>query len=163
MRLDPSSDTITATAQAGDAALSKLIETRAEFQQLSEKRLVEAKALLDLGHWNGAYYLAGYAVELALKACIIKMLLSTDAFPGNSFSKDCYVHDIEKLVAVAKLESARTTANDLSPSLKQNWGTARDWSEQKRYHEISEIEARELYAAIVDVTDGVFPWIQTQW
>ena len=55
--------------------------TRAEFQQLAEQRLLEAKALLDQGKWDGAYYLAGYAVELALKACVIKMLLATDAFP----------------------------------------------------------------------------------
>jgi HEPN domain-containing protein len=52
--------------------LSKLIETRAEFQELAETRLKEAKALLDLGMWNGSYYLAGYAVEVVLKACIIK-------------------------------------------------------------------------------------------
>ena len=59
--------------------------TRAEFQRLAEQRLVEAKVLLDEGHWDGAYYLAGYAVELALKACVIKMLLATDAFPERKF------------------------------------------------------------------------------
>ena len=48
--------------------MSKLIETRIEFQLLAEQRLDEAKALLDLGKWGGAYYLAGYVVELALKA-----------------------------------------------------------------------------------------------
>jgi len=52
--------------------VSKLIESQAEFQQLANERLDEAKALLNLGKWGGAYYLAGYAVELALKACIIK-------------------------------------------------------------------------------------------
>jgi HEPN domain-containing protein len=66
---------------AGDRQLSKLIETRAEFQQLAHARLEESKALPDLGRWDGAYYLAGYTVELALKACIIKTLMATDAFP----------------------------------------------------------------------------------
>lgn len=61
--------------------MSKLIETRVEFQRLAEARLVEAKALLDVGKWDGAYYLAGYAVELALKACIINVLMTTDSFP----------------------------------------------------------------------------------
>ena len=37
--------------------------TKAEFQDMAEQRLAEAKALLDQGKWNGAYYLAGYAVE----------------------------------------------------------------------------------------------------
>jgi len=70
--------------------LSRLIVTKAEFQEMAEQRLAEAKALLDQGKWNGAYYLAAYAVELALKACIIKTLLATDAFPDKDFSKNCY-------------------------------------------------------------------------
>ena len=45
---------------------------------MADQRLVEAKALLDQGMWDGAYYLAGYAVELALKACIIKMLQGSE-------------------------------------------------------------------------------------
>ncbi len=76
--------------------MSKLIETRAEFQQLAEERLEEAKALLSLGKWGGAYYLAGYAVELALKACIIKRIMATDAFPEKEFSRNCYTHDLDK-------------------------------------------------------------------
>ena len=35
-------------------------------------RLKEAAALLDLGLADGAFYLAGYAVECALKVCIAK-------------------------------------------------------------------------------------------
>ncbi|MBI1903161.1 MAG: hypothetical protein HYS13_18835 [Planctomycetia bacterium] len=81
--------------------MSKLIVTKAEFQELAEVRLVEAKALLDLSKWDGAYYLGGYAVELALKACIIKMFMATDAFPDKDFSKNCYTHAVEKLVEMA--------------------------------------------------------------
>ena len=73
-----------------------------DVQELADERLAEAKALLDLERWGGAYYLAGYAVELALKACIIKMLMATDAFPDKEFSKNCYTHAIEKLVVLAK-------------------------------------------------------------
>ena len=65
--------------------MSKLIETRADFKALADERLEEAKALLDEGKWDGAYYLAGYAVELASKACIIKNLLETDVFPDREF------------------------------------------------------------------------------
>ena len=79
--------------------------TKAEFQELAERRLAEAKALLDQGQWDGAYYLAGYAVELGLKACIIKALLATDAFPDKEFSKNCYTHAVEKLVGLAKLDA----------------------------------------------------------
>jgi len=108
--------------------LSRLIVTKAEFQEMADQRLAEAKALLDQGKWNGAYYLAGYAVELALKACIIKTLLATDAFPDKEFSKNCYTHAVEKLVGLAKLDGARRTATDADPDLLTNWALAQDWS-----------------------------------
>ncbi len=45
---------------------------RADLQQLGQMRIDEATLLLAHRHWSGAYYLAGYAVECALKACIAK-------------------------------------------------------------------------------------------
>jgi len=47
---------------------------RAELQALAELRISEAQALLTLPAPmpDGAYYLAGYAVECALKACIAR-------------------------------------------------------------------------------------------
>src|SRR5207248_9891874 len=65
-------------------------------------------ALLDLGMWDGAYYLAGYAVEVALKACIIKAVMATDAFPEKKFSENCWTHDLEKLIVLAGLKAAKT-------------------------------------------------------
>jgi HEPN domain-containing protein len=113
--------------------------------------------------WDEAYYLAGYAVELALKACIIKRLMETDAFPDREFSKNCYTHAIEKLVVLAGLDGPRKSATDADPELLAMWSTARDWSEEKRYHRIDESEAKELYAAIADAAHGVLPWIKAQW
>jgi HEPN domain-containing protein len=46
--------------------------TRKELEALSRIRLREAEALARLGMSDGAYYLAGYCVECALKACIAK-------------------------------------------------------------------------------------------
>jgi HEPN domain-containing protein len=143
--------------------LSRLILTGADFQDLAEERLAEAKVLLDQGKWDGAYYLAGYAVELALKACIIKTLMATDAFPDKEFSKNCYTHAVEKLVGLAKLDGARKVATDADPDLLTNWVVTRDWSEEKRYHRVAKDEAEALYAAIADAAHGVFPWIKTQW
>jgi hypothetical protein len=137
--------------------------TKAEFQELADRRLAEAKALLDQGHWDGAYYLAGYAVELGLKACIIKTMLATDAFPAKDFSTNCYTHVVEKLVALAKLQGALKTATDADPDLLANWAEARDWSEEKRYHRIDKTQAETLYAAIADLVHGVLPWIKTLW
>ena len=51
---------------------------RRELQSLSRVRAKEAKALLDAGLHEGAFYLAGYAVECALKACIAKTRRAQD-------------------------------------------------------------------------------------
>ena len=104
-----------------------MIEARADFQQLAEERLLEAKALLDLRKWDGAYYLAGYAVELALKACIIKTLMPTDAFPDKEFSRNCYTHSIDKLLGLARQEDAwkaatnADAAHGVFPWIKTHW------------------------------------------
>lgn len=143
--------------------MSQPIESRADFQQLAAGRLAEAKALLDLGKWDGAYYLAGYNVELALKACIIKRLMATDAFPDKDYSRDCYTHSVEKLVGLADLKAARKTAADADLDLNANWALAAQWSEGKRYWRIDQKEAEALYAAIADSAHGVFAWIKTQW
>jgi HEPN domain-containing protein len=45
---------------------------RADLQSLSNLRLADARALLSAGRFAAAYYLAGYAVECALKACIAR-------------------------------------------------------------------------------------------
>ncbi len=55
---------------------------RKEFQTLSRIRLREARALFKLGMHDGAYYLAGYSVECALKVCIAKATLWHD-FPDK--------------------------------------------------------------------------------
>jgi hypothetical protein len=137
--------------------------TRADFQQLADVRLKEAKALLDLGFWDGAYYLAGYAVEVALKACVIKFVMATDAFPQKRYSERCYTHDFGELVELAGLKPAWVAATGADAVLLGNWGIAKEWSEQKRYHSIPEPEAKLIYDAVADITHGVLQWIKTQW
>ncbi len=46
--------------------------TKADLEALAETRLEDSIFLLQAGRSSSAYYLAGYAVELALKACIAK-------------------------------------------------------------------------------------------
>jgi HEPN domain-containing protein len=143
--------------------LSKLIVTRDEFKEMAEQRQGEAKILLDQGKWDGAYYLAGYAVELALKACIIKVLLATDAFPDREFSKNCYTHSLERLLGLAKLDADLIIARHADPDLNTNWLVALGWSEERRYHRMERAEAEALYNAIADGSHGVLPWIKTHW
>jgi len=79
---------------------------RADFQKLSRLRIKEAKALLDGGLYSGAYYLAGYAVECALKACIAKLTKEHD-FPDREVVNKSWSHRLSQLVEVAGLEKER--------------------------------------------------------
>ncbi len=137
---------------------------RTDLQQLAEVRLVEANALLAAGLWDGAYYLAGYAVECALKACIMAYVERTGAiFEDKKFSEKCWTHDFNALVEVAKLESARGAEAAANPQFKLNWRTAEGWKETSRYVRTGEADARAMLTAVGDPNHGVLTWIRRQY
>jgi hypothetical protein len=51
---------------------------KAELENLVAIRIKEAGILLSADCYQGAYYLAGYALECALKACIAKQVKEFD-------------------------------------------------------------------------------------
>src|ERR1700733_9390749 len=77
-----------------DCAMS---QDRATFQQLAELRLAEAKSLLEKGLPSGAYYLAGYAIECALKA-IIATGFRANEIPDKSLVNSVYTHNLNELL-----------------------------------------------------------------
>ena len=79
---------------------------RVEFQTIANIRIAEAQSLFAARFFDGAYYLAGYSVECALKACIARLTNQHD-FPDKEFALACYTHSIEKLVRAAGLTSQR--------------------------------------------------------
>ena len=135
---------------------------RNDFQQIAEIRLREADALLHAGMANGAYYLAGYAVECALKACIAKRTSEHD-FPERE-ARDYYSHDLEKLLGFARLRDALQLAFQADLSMEKRWTIVLGWSEASRYvRNRTAEEAIELLAAIEDSTGGVLPWLRKLW
>lgn len=74
---------------------------RLELRQLAEDRIADAALLLASGRWSGTYYLAGYAVECGLKACIAR-LTNQDDFPRDrKFVEECCTHNLEKVLKAA--------------------------------------------------------------
>lgn len=59
---------------------------RGELQALAIVRIKETRILLDAGCYDGAYYLAAYAVECALKACIARQI-PAEEFPDLMLSR----------------------------------------------------------------------------
>jgi len=135
---------------------------RADLQRVAVRRLDAANTLIPSGHWDSAYYLAGYAIECGLKACIARQFREFD-FPDKKTVLDSYTHDLSKLVKTAGLEQKLKSATDESDDFKLNWATVKDWSEDSRYEERSKIDATEMIEAIKDAQHGVLEWIKRYW
>jgi HEPN domain-containing protein len=136
---------------------------RLELRQLAEDRIADAAVLLAAGRWSGAYYLAGYALECGLKACIAR-LTNQDDFPRDrKFVEECYTHNLEKLLKAAGLKAALDADTSANPALAGNWGVANEWEETSRYAQKTQVEAQKLYDAITNDPDGVLPWIRLRW
>ena len=136
---------------------------RADFHKLAEIRMREAKVLLDRKCYEGAYYLAGYAVECALKACIAKRTLAHDFPPKPQVVRDYYQHDIRSLAKMAGLELELNKRLSVV-QFKSNWDQVIGWSEEKRYEtRIDSKSASALYRAITDPRNGVLVWLKKYW
>ena len=136
--------------------------TRAELHRLADDRVADAAALLAAGRWSGAYYLAGYAVECALKACIAKGVRAED-FPDRKLTNDSYTHDLTLLARTAGVTGLIAAEEKADAVFKENWFTVRDWGETARYAQWSEQVARDLFDAVADPQHGVLTWIRNHW
>jgi HEPN domain len=135
---------------------------RRDLQELSKVRLKEARALLDLGFYDGAYYLAGYAVECALKACIAKDT-RRHQFPEKEKVNKSYSHVLLQLIKVAGLEDVHHARVNGDPDFETNWDVVQSWSEESRYQRHSHESAQALLLAISDSRHGVMTWIKLHW
>ena len=135
---------------------------RIDFQQLADLRLAESKALFAAGFPEGAYYLAGYAVECALKACIAKRTQEHD-FPEKDARK-YFSHDLQDLLGFAKLRIELDQAAASNPAMDANWIIVQNWSEESRYEKAKTArQAEELLKAIEGPTGGLLPWVRQRW
>jgi hypothetical protein len=138
---------------------------RSTLQGLSNERIEDARALLVAQRWSGAYYLTGYALECALKSCVVAYveLNASVIFSVKDFQQKCWTHDIETLVKQAGLKDERDRLAATDPNIAKNWAVAKDWSESSRYQMTTQLKAEKLFEAIANSADGVLPWVKTYW
>ena len=148
---------------------------RTEFQELTVLRLNEATTLLAHNYPNGAFYLAGYAVECALKSAICRTLNIDDFFePNTTKSHSAKVkeevlqkfrtHDYGTLLALSGLYYKLNAALQTDSLLDDSWSTIQSqaWSEQYRY----EVNAKKTVADVAVFIDSVkylLQWIKQHW
>lgn len=152
---------------------------RNDFQRLALLRIKESKVLLREGFYNGSYYLSGYAVECALKACIAKKTRRYE-FPDKELVKKIYTHDLSQLLKVAGLEGDYRQRSNVDAEFELRWNVVKLWSEDARYEHIAgpfraitfpkpsirsraEERARTLHDAIVNRKRGILPWLKMYW
>jgi HEPN domain-containing protein len=142
------------------------VPTRAELKELAGTRLKEAKVLLDCGLYDGSRYLAGYVVELSLKARICR-LLDIDKYPEEGeISRSFKIHNLDVLLRLAGLQHKFEQATSGNHSLLTNWSLVTEWKEDFRYDPVGSSkkeQAQEIIAALEDKNDGIFTWIKRYW
>ena len=87
--------------------------TKIELEQLAQTRLDEAKSLIEKGFYDGAFYLAGYVIELALKARICKVLDLSDYPDTGKLGTIFKTHSFDELLLLSGLKNSSNRINQV--------------------------------------------------
>ena len=141
---------------------------QAELRRMALLRIRDAKVLLNGRRWGFAYYVSGYAIECALKSCLLARMIHTAwVFEEQWKASNCLTHDFSVLIRLSGLTdevNARLAASSSArDTFDANWGTVLQWKPTSRYISKAETEAKDLYAAIVHKPDGVLRWLLKYW
>ena len=74
--------------------------TKTDLETISSTRLEDARQLFRTERFSAAYYLAGYAVELGIKAGIAGVF-QANAIPDKAFVTAIYPHKLDELLGLA--------------------------------------------------------------
>ncbi|MBI3373971.1 MAG: HEPN domain-containing protein [Betaproteobacteria bacterium] len=117
----------------------------AELDNIARARIEDAKALLTVGRFDGATYLCGYAIEVALKARICKTL-SWPEFPSTGGEFQAYrsfqTHDLDVLLRLSGQEG-RIKRNHFAL-----WNPVAIWKVESRYNVVGTVQQPEATAMI---------------
>jgi HEPN domain-containing protein len=139
--------------------------TNEDFKALAARRIREAEILYAGYEFAGAYYLAGYAIECALKACIAKQTRAGDfPPPADEVRRGYYTHDLTALLKSAGLLKVKNEKCAADKEFNLYWGVVEKWNEGARYEVLrTGPDAHNIIVAVGDSTSGVLTWIRGYW
>jgi HEPN domain-containing protein len=113
-----------------------------DLRKMARARVEDAKALYAAGRYDGAVYIAGYAVECQLKARIATGLLAQGEWPESNSEFESFSrmksHKLEDLLRLSGRE-ARLSA----PKYQAAWSyILRNWKPESRYAKIGTVNAQ---------------------
>src|SRR5260221_8407212 len=124
-----------------------MISTK-DLRAIARARLRDAQALLRAKRFDGAFYLCGYVIELALKARICRTL-KWSGFPDSAQDfkglQSVKTHDLEVLLRFSGIED-RVKAKHLL-----EWSAVLLWNPEKRYQAIGVSTAKEAVKMVTSV------------
>lgn len=135
---------------------------RDELRLAAQSKLEDAKILFAHKRTSSAYYLCGYAVELALKACIVQQIIS-ETLPDKALVRSVYSHDFPPLVGLAGLSLELKSKLEADPAFSASWAIVREWLPDARYRAYTHTEAQTLIEAVEHPESGVLKWITRFW
>jgi HEPN domain-containing protein len=134
-----------------------------DLKKLAELRLNEAKVLEQNKMYDGAAYLCGYVVEIALKAKICKTLGITEYPDDGNYKSTFSSHDFDRLKLLAGLQEEITLKHK---RLFTNWSLLTQWKPERRYDPVgthSKQEVKQLFKALENPGWGFLGWIRKIW
>jgi len=136
--------------------------TKQDAETLSQMRLDDATQLLQAARYSAAYYLAGYAVELGIKACIAGVF-QANVIPDRSFVDKVYSHKLDELLGLAGIKKQFQDDMKQNAALSAAWGVASKWNETSRYGLWDQFAAASMVAAVGEQQNGVLQWLKKHW
>ena len=135
--------------------------TRKELQGLALVKKEDARLLFEYCRYWNSYYLYGYAIEIALKACISRQFRA-ETIPDKKAVQQVFTHRIIDLVSLAglKLQLEKERQNQAFDS---HWKEIELWSEESRYGMIDPNRAHAMHEAVQNEVNGAFQWITKHW
>jgi HEPN domain-containing protein len=133
-----------------------------DLKSISECKLADAVFLLNHGRWSNSYYLAGYCVEIALKACVAKQIVG-QVVPLRSIVDGFHSHDFRRLAGLAGLMASLKHKESEDNAFASYWALAQQWEPSSRYESTDKLSAQYMIHALTEQKSGVYQWIRTQW
>lgn len=114
----------------------------AELQKIAKERLKDSETLFKSKRFEGANYLCGYVIEIALKARICKTLNWKEGFPssGKEFNdyKSFKTHNLDVLLRLSGVEEKIKT------EFLSEWSSLADWNPESRYEPIGTAKSQDV-------------------
>lgn len=138
------------------------IKSQSGIEKLARQKLAAAKCLLENEHYDDAYYLAGYSIELYLKAMICKTLRVDDFYlfekvERKEIGRAYKSHNYNDLFILSGIQCKFDTARIEEDGFEDNWEIVSVWNEGTRYECDKDPDTVKKF---VNASEIICSWIQ---